>query len=170
MANIDFVEEIRLITLIIWAVVFTSTVPFLLMAAHGHQRSTLMTVAWLALFGFIWSIFAYDSAHTATQMHRPTRLWVNYYGGSAASLAMALVLGWRTWRVMLSREEATSTAVALEEIHVLVNDYSDKQEAKIDQLQSDITGLRDEAVRVSAAALEKEEHRAPISDHEDNSS
>ena len=83
---------------------------------------------------------------------------------------MALVLGWRTWRVMLSREEATSTAVALEEIHVLVNDHSDKQEAKIDQLQSDITGLRDEAVRVSAAALEKEEHRAPISDHEDNSS
>lgn len=162
LTDIHTVEAFRLITLLIWMAVFVSTVPFLVVAARGHQRSTLMTVALLGVLGFILAGFYYDSARTASQMERPVRLWVNYWGGSVISLLMAITLGVRTWKVMLGKEAEAVTQ--LDTIEHLVNSQSDRQETKIDTLHADITALRDEAVRVSAAALAKAEHQAPIDD------
>lgn len=103
LTDIYVVEAYRLVVLVIWGVVFVTTVPFLVVAARGHQRSTLMTVALLAICGFVIAGSAYDSARTASQMARPMRLWVDYYIGPTASLLMALILGIRTWRVMFMK-------------------------------------------------------------------
>lgn len=101
MDNIETLQVYSLMVLVIWGLIGATTIPFLVIAANGHRRSTLMTVAILAVLGFLMSATLYDAAEHSAEAVRSTRLWINLYAARSGSLLMALTLGWRIWRVML---------------------------------------------------------------------